>query len=124
MNPVIVTTFFCYSEMITDNQGPHFEVYLGVLRLGIIVILYSACICVVYITFGHDQSWYSSGGNSGAHGITLLLHIHPPVPPSVHLSGSKHVTSTAHVTKSSLTGSVGTTTTNTWNTCDSTTSTP
>ncbi|KAH3676458.1 hypothetical protein WICPIJ_009114 [Wickerhamomyces pijperi] len=46
------------------------------------------------------------------------------VPFSPGLSWSKHTTTTTHVTESSLTRSVGTTTTNSWNSGNSSTSTP
>ena len=42
-------------------------------------------------------------------GVSFLVHIYPPMPTVPDLGRSKHVTATAHVLESSLTGTVGTT---------------
>ena len=59
---------------------------------------------VDFVAFSHDQSWYSSGGDGGAHGVPLLGDVDLPVPPPPGLGGGKHATSTAHVTEGSLAG--------------------
>jgi hypothetical protein len=46
------------------------------------------------------------------------------VPLSPDLERSEHASLTAHVTESSLTGSVGTGSANSWDSCDGTTSSP
>lgn len=76
------------------------------------------------VTLGHNKSWDSSSGNGRDHSVTLLGHINLAVPTAVDFSGGEHVTTTAHVTESTLTGAVSTTTTDTWDTSNSTTGTP
>lgn len=56
--------------------------------------------------------------------MSLLVDIDLSVPLSPHFEGSEHATLTAHVTESSLTGSGGTRATDSWDTCDGTTSSP
>jgi len=76
------------------------------------------------VTFGHDKSWDASGSNGRYHSVPLLGDRDLAVPPPVDLGGGEHVTSTAHVTESTLARSVGTTSTDTGNTSDGTSSTP
>jgi len=76
------------------------------------------------VTFGHDEGWDASGSDGRDHGVPLLGDRDLAVPPPVDLGGGEHVTSTAHVTESSLAGTVGTTSTDTGNTSHGTSSTP
>ena len=76
------------------------------------------------MAFGHHESWDSSGSNGGHHGVTFLGNIDPTMPTAVNLGWSKHVTSTAHVAESTLTGTMSTTSTDTRNTSNSSASTP
>jgi len=76
------------------------------------------------VTASLDESRDSRGSNSRSNGVTLLADVDKAVPFAIDLQGSEHATSTAHVSESSLTGAVGTTTTDTGNTSDSTSSTP
>merc|ERR1719242_2678171 len=68
--------------------------------------------------------WHTSGGNGRAHGVPLLGHADLPVPPSPLLSGSKHASSSAHVSEGSLARPVGTTTPDPWDPSNSTASSP
>merc|ERR1719209_2351492 len=61
------------------------------------------------VTLGHDKSRNSSGSDGRADGVPLLGGVHLPVPPPPGLGGGEHAASTAHVTVSSLAGSLGTT---------------
>jgi len=56
--------------------------------------------------------------------VTLLGHVRLAVPPAPSLGGVEHTSATAHVTESTLTGTVGTSTRNTGDTRDGTTGTP
>ena len=56
--------------------------------------------------------------------MTLLGHVGLSVPASPGLGGVEHTSATAHVTESTLAGSVGTTTRDTRDTGDGTTGTP
>jgi len=76
------------------------------------------------MTFSHDESWDTSGSDGRDHGVSLLGDGDLAVPPPVDLGGSEHVTSTAHVTKSTLTGAVSTTSSDTGDTSNGTSSTP
>ena len=76
------------------------------------------------LTFGHDESRDTGGGDGRDHGVPLLLDRYLPVPPAVDLGGGEHVTSATHVTESTLAGPVGTATADTRNTGHSTTGTP
>jgi hypothetical protein len=53
-----------------------------------------------------------------------LVLVDLSVPSAVGLGWGEHTTTTAHVSESSLAGTVSTATSNTWDTCNSTTSTP
>jgi len=76
------------------------------------------------VATSHDQSGNGRGSQSRGDSVPLLVDVNPAVPPAPGFSGSKHASSTAHVTKSSLTCTVCATSRNTRNTCNSTTSTP
>ena len=56
---------------------------------------------------GHDQSRDGSGGNGGAHGVTLEVDVDLAVPPAPGLGGGKHAASAAHVAEGSLARAVG-----------------
>jgi len=75
-------------------------------------------------TFGHDQSRHTSGSDGGANGIAALVHVDLAVPAAPGLCGGKHAATTAHVAESSLAGAMGTSTTDTRDTCNSTPSAP
>lgn len=64
------------------------------------------------------------GSQSRGEGISALVDIDLSVPLSPGLGGGEHSSSSAHVTESSLAGSVGTTTRDTRNTSNSSTSSP
>ena len=76
------------------------------------------------VTFSHDKGRNTGGGDSRGDGVALLGYVDLAMPASISLGGSEHVTSAAHVTESTLAGSVGTTSADTGNTCDGTTGTP
>lgn len=76
------------------------------------------------VTLGLDKSWDARSSDGRDQSVTALVYIDLAVPATVGLSGSEHATTTAHVTESTLAGTVSTTTTNTGNTGNSTTSTP
>ena len=76
------------------------------------------------VTLGHDKSGDSGGCNSRGNGVTLLGYVDLAVPAPVGLGGGEHVTAAAHVAEGSLTGTVGTTSAYTGDTCHGTTSTP
>merc|ERR1719278_592100 len=76
------------------------------------------------VSLCHDESWHSSGGDGGAHGVPLLGNADLPVPPPPLFGGSKHASSSAHVAKGSLAGPVSTTTPDPGDPSNSTTSSP
>ena len=76
------------------------------------------------VTSGHDQGGQSRGGDGRSHSVTLLGLVGGSVPASPGFVGSEHVTTTAHVTESTLSRAVSTTTGNTGDTSHSSTSTP
>jgi len=76
------------------------------------------------VTTGHNEGTTSSGGEGGGNGVSLLVDVDLSVPFSPDLEGSEHATLTAHVTESTLTGSVSTRARNSWDSSDGTTSTP
>jgi hypothetical protein len=59
------------------------------------------------VAFSHNQSWYTGGGNSTGHSVSSLVDVASFVPSSPGFEWSEHSTSSAHVTESGLTGSVG-----------------
>ena len=76
------------------------------------------------VTFGHNEGRHTSGSDGWDHSVPLLGYIHLPVPATIDLGGSEHMSTTAHVSESTLTGTVGTATTDTWDTCNSSSSSP
>lgn len=76
------------------------------------------------VSSGQDQRSGSAGGESGDDSESSLVLVDLSVPSAVGLGGGEHTSSTAHVTESSLSGAVGSSSRNTWNTSDGTTSTP
>jgi len=76
------------------------------------------------VSSGLDE-WDASGGSEcGGNGVSLLGDIDLSVPFSPGLERSEHATFTAHVTESGLSGSVGTRSTNSWDSSDSASSSP
>jgi len=76
------------------------------------------------MTFGHDESWYTSSGNSTGHSKSSLVDVTLFVPSSPGLQWGEHSTASAHVSKSGLTTSVGSATSYSRNTGNSSTGTP
>ena len=76
------------------------------------------------VTTGHDEGSASGGSEGGGDSVSLLVEIDLSVPFSPDLEGSEHASLTAHVTESTLTGSVGTRARDSGNTGDSATGTP
>lgn len=76
------------------------------------------------VSSGENQSGGGGGRESGDDGVSLLVLVDLSVPSAVGLGWGEHTTTTAHVSESSLAGTVSTATSNTWDTCNSTTSTP
>jgi len=73
------------------------------------------------VTTGDDQ-WGLEGGSKGSgDSVTLLGHVDLTVPSSPGLEWGEHATLSALVTEGTLSGTGGTGTTNSWNTCDGTT---
>merc|ERR1712168_1271880 len=72
----------------------------------------------------HQQGRDCTGCQRRADGIPSLLLVNGSMPSSPCLGGSKHASTSTHVTKSSLTRAVSTTTSNTRNTGNSTSGTP
>jgi len=60
------------------------------------------------VSSGHHQRGDSGGSDGGCNSESLLIHIHSSVPSSPDLEGSEHATLSAHVSKGSLSRSVGT----------------
>ena len=54
------------------------------------------------VTFGHDESRNSSGGDGRDDGVPLLSDADLAVPTAVSLGGREHVTSATHVAISCL----------------------
>ena len=76
------------------------------------------------VTTGEDEGRESRSSDSRSQCVTLLGDVDTSVPASPGTVGVEHVSSTAHVTKSCLTSSVGSSTRNTGDTRHSSTSTP
>jgi hypothetical protein len=76
------------------------------------------------VTTSEDERGNSSSGNGRCNGVTLLVEIDLDVPFSPGLGGGKAATSSAHVSKGSLAGTVSSSSTDTRNTGYSSTSTP
>lgn len=79
---------------------------------------------VDFVTFGHDESWDTSGGNGTGHSVSSLVDVALFVPSPPGLEWSEHPTSSAHVTKSGLAGSVGSATSDSRNSSNGSTGTP
>jgi len=76
------------------------------------------------VTSSQHEGDGGGGSQSGYKGVSLLVLVDLSVPSSVSLSGGEHTTTTAHVTESSLTSTVCSTSWNTRDTSNSTSSTP
>ena len=76
------------------------------------------------VTSGEDKGWEGRSGDGRGNGVSLLVLVDLDVPLPPGLGGSEHSTTSAHVTESGLTGSLGTTTADTGDTGDGTTGTP
>jgi hypothetical protein len=76
------------------------------------------------VSTGQYKCGHGGGGECGGNSVSLLVHVDLAVPPSPGTSGGKHSSTTAHVTESSLTCTVCSTTGHPGNTCHSPTSTP
>jgi len=77
-----------------------------------------------FVAFSHNQGWYTGGGNSTGHSISSLVDVASFVPSSPGFEWSEHSTSSAHVTESGLTGSVGSATSDSRDSSNSSTGTP
>lgn len=76
------------------------------------------------VASGQNQRGDSRSSNGRSGGVTLLVLVHLDVPSSPGLGWGEHTTASTHVTESTLAGSVGTGTTNSWDSGNSTTGTP
>lgn len=76
------------------------------------------------VTSGKDESWDGRSGDGGCQSVTSLVKRGASVPSSPDLCGGEHSSTSAHVSESSLTGSVGTSTANTGDTSDGSSSSP
>lgn len=76
------------------------------------------------MALAEDEGWHTGCGNGRGQSVTSLVDVDATVPTAPWLGGGEHATSATHVTESTLAGTVGTATTYTRNTGDSTTSTP
>lgn len=65
------------------------------------------------MAFRLNQSWHTRSSDSGNQSVTALVHVNLAVPSAPWLGWGEHATSTTHVTEGTLTGTVGTATTNT-----------
>lgn len=73
------------------------------------------------VTTGEDQWGLEGGGEGGGNSVTFLGHVDLTVPSSPGLQWGEHATLSALITEGTLSGTGGTGTTNSWNTCDGTT---
>lgn len=76
------------------------------------------------VTTCHDKCRDRRGGKSGSDGVSSLRDGNFTVPAAPDTSGGKHATTTAHITKGTGTGRVGSSSRDTRNTGDGTSSTP
>ena len=76
------------------------------------------------VTSGENKRSRGRSSEGRDKGIASLVKIDFSVPSSVDLSGGEHTTASTHVTESSLSGSVSSSSGNTRNTSNGTTSTP
>lgn len=68
------------------------------------------------VAASHDEGGHSGGGQGGGDSETTLALVHTALPAAPLASGSKHATTTAHVAKGTLAGTVGTATSDTGDT--------
>jgi len=76
------------------------------------------------VTTGKDQGGDGGTGQSRGDGVSALVQVGASVPSSPDLGGCEHSSTSAHVSESSLSGSVGSTTANTGNTSNGSSSSP
>jgi len=76
------------------------------------------------VALSHDESWHTGGGNGTGHSVSSLVDVTLFVPSPPGLEWSEHPTSSAHVTKSGLTRSVGSATSDSRNSRNGSTGTP
>jgi len=76
------------------------------------------------VTAGLNEGNAGGGSEGGCNGVSLLVDVDLTVPLSVDLKGGEHARLSAHVTEGSLSGSVGTGTTNSWDSSHSASSSP
>jgi len=76
------------------------------------------------VSTGHDEGGDGRGGQGRGNSVPLLVHVDLAVPSSPDTGGSKHTSSTAHVSEGSLTCTVCTSSRNTGDTSYGSTSTP
>lgn len=76
------------------------------------------------VTTGHDQSGDGRGSQSRSNSVSSLVDVDLGMPFTPDLGGGEHTSTTAHVSESSLSGSVGTTTGDTGDTRNGTSGTP
>jgi len=76
------------------------------------------------VSSSHNKSRESRSSKGRGNGNSLLVDVDLSVPSSPDLSRCEHSSSTAHVTESSLSSSVGSSSRNSWNTRHSSSSTP
>ena len=76
------------------------------------------------VASGLDERSTGSSGESRCNSISLLVEVDLSVPLSPDLEWGKHASLTAHVTEGGLTGSVGTGSRDSWDSCYGTTSSP
>lgn len=76
------------------------------------------------VTTGLDKSGDGRRGKGGNDGETTLSLVYATMPAAPDLGGGEHASSTAHVTEGSLTGTVGTSSSNTRDTRNGATSSP
>jgi len=79
---------------------------------------------VDFVTFSHNESWDTGGSNGTGHSVSSLVDVALFVPSPPGLEWSEHPTSSAHITESGLAGSVGSATSDSRNTSNSSTGTP
>ena len=76
------------------------------------------------MTSGHDKGWNGGGGKSRGNGESTLSLVDLPVPLSPGLGWGEHSTGSAHVSERGLTGSLGSSSGNSWNSGNGSTSSP
>lgn len=73
------------------------------------------------VTTGEDQWGLEGGGEGSGNSVTFLGHVDLTVPSSPGLEWGEHATLSALIAEGTLSGTGGTGTTNSWDTCDGTT---